>query len=230
MAAGAQFCNNCGARAQVSQVHQAHQMVSAGSALPMYESSFIQYVHSFGKSSLFLVGIALFSVGSVFNALITLGGFGIFSLALLALPIIGMWLLYAASKRPTLPDKSFTALSLFKAHTIITLVLFCIALGGSVLIILAVFALGSGFGFPADSDVVIALAIIGFIAIGVMVLYLIFYFVSLLRIIESLRKGMTNNSFAPLRGVTPFLVIAWISVVLGVLGALSTFALTGFIE
>ena len=248
LAANAQFCTNCGASNGVKTVAQPpvaqpntayiapaspHGQYAGhmhNTAPPSYEGSFTQHLHSFGSSNNFLVGIVLFSAGSLFSLLFSLGIMGIFSLAMLALPVVGMWLIYAASKRPSLPEKTFTALTLFKVHTIIGIVFLSIAILVVVLVtvLLVFWAIEDGLLF--NEAFIIPLIVGGLIGIGFVVLFMVLYYVSLLKILKGIGDNMRSNSFAPIRGVTPFTVIAWIGIVFGVLGALSMLAGAGWLE
>jgi hypothetical protein len=191
-----------------------------------YQGSYAQNLHSFGGSVPFLVGVILFTAGTLFAAMSNFSVFTIFSLLLPALPIIGLWLIFAASKKPITPEKTFPALTLVKVYTIIGMVLFCIGLAG-VAILGAVVLVGAGWlGGGA-----VAAAVIGvLIAIGIMVAYLIFYYIALLKILNGIRDGLTTNVFTPLRGVIPFSVLAWISIGIVALNAIVTLAAAGFLQ
>jgi hypothetical protein len=89
--------------------------------------SYVERFHSFGGSMLFMIGIILFSAGTVLPVLVSFGVFSIFTLMIIALPVTGFWLIFAASKAPMTPEKSLTSLLLFKISIIIELVVLCLA-------------------------------------------------------------------------------------------------------
>ncbi|MCL1820517.1 MAG: zinc ribbon domain-containing protein, partial [Oscillospiraceae bacterium] len=96
-------------------------------AVPHYApGGYAERLHSFGGSVLFMVGIILFTAGKLFTTFASFSVWSFFSLMILALPVTGFWLIFAASKMPRLPEKTLTSLTLFKVSIIIDLVVSCI--------------------------------------------------------------------------------------------------------
>jgi len=131
-----------------------------------------------------------------------------------------MWLIYAASKKPVLPEKTLTSLTLFKIDTIFTLVVISLVFA-VVIISLIVSLIFSAAYFD------VALGAIWFALVVVLIALVIiipFYFVAILRIIASIRANIVNNTMNPLRGVLPFSILAITSSILGILGSLAGLA------
>ncbi|MCL2168661.1 MAG: zinc ribbon domain-containing protein [Defluviitaleaceae bacterium] len=233
LADNVQFCKNCGAKRELfvpapsGHGAQYPPPASPHGYAPPPPGGYIQNLHSFGSSTLFLIGVILFTGAGFISLLVNFSLTGIFNLAMFALPAIALWLIYVASKQPRLPEKVFTSLTLYKVYAIIILVVFCMILGS--VAIVWIIGMIAGVGFGAGGAVVVVF-ITGAIVIGIMVLFLVFYFVAALRIINGVRHGLATNTFAPLRGVTPFIVISWILVGFGVIGGFSAIAGAGFVD
>jgi len=187
-------------------------------------ASFTAHLHKHGSSTLFLVGIILFTAGNALTSIIAFSFLSIFQMALLALPIIGFWLIYAASKTPSEPEKTLPALTLFRVHTIISLVLLCIVAGlfALVALILSV-ALGAEFGGGAAVGALVLFLIVA----GIIALFIVFYFVAILKIIKDIRRNIIENVFKPIRGVTSFTVFTYIMIGFGLLGTIIGFVALG---
>jgi len=181
-------------------------------------------LHAYGGSTLFLVGIILFAAGNIISTLIGFTATSIFTLLLLALPVIGLFLIFAASKTPKLPEKTLPALTLFKVYIIIELV----AVGIVALYVLIAF--GSIIGMSTDVVSSSTRSLIGIIfflgAIFILLAAFIAVFFSfVLKLLGRIRSGITNNSLGPIPGIKAFTVLAYISVGINILtGILEVFA------
>jgi hypothetical protein len=192
--------------------------------MPTPSGSFIEHLHTQGRSGLFLTGIILFSAGTLFTIFASFSALSIISLLLAALPITGFWLIFAASKSPRLPEKTLPALTLFKIYTIFWLVVVgLVALAFLIFFGLAFIGLAE-FGGGGELAV---LLIMFFLTAVVFAVIIAFYYVPILRIIGSIRRNILHNAMEPLRGVLPFTVVAIILVSLGILGALVGLAVMG---
>ncbi|MCL2397418.1 MAG: hypothetical protein FWC93_05055 [Defluviitaleaceae bacterium] len=180
--------------------------------------TFIQQLHKHGSSPLFLTGIILFTVGSVMSTILSANLFAIFPLAFLALPVVALFLIYAASKSPKLPEKTLPALTLVKVHAIIGLVLVCII--AAIFVIVALILTVTAAIEPWVAGAMVITVIIMLFVLAILTVYFIFYFVSLFRILKDMREGILHNNITNVRGVTAFTVVNIISIALGVLGSL----------
>jgi len=184
--------------------------------------SYAQRLHSFGKSPAFLLGAVLFIIGSGLGALINFTALSIISLALAALPIIGLLLVYTASKTPQLPEKSLTGLTLFKVSAIIEMVIYCLvaalALIGVIIGVVLEIAVGG-------TVLAVFIFIMAAVTLGLLALFIFLYYVSILRIIGGIKTGLTTNVFTPLKGVMPLLVML---IILGVFSLMGTLSLIGW--
>lgn len=171
---------------------------------------------------LFMVGIILFTAGSLFSVFATFTPMSIFDILILALPITGFWLIFVSSKSPKLPEKVMPSLTLFKVSIIIELVL--ISLSALILLIasIALFALLPMFGF-----VILLIA-------GGLVTYIILYFQAVLGMIGGIRANIISNTFHPLAGIKRFTILTYIGVGFSVLttlfSLLASAILTGLIN
>jgi len=188
----------------------------------MSSLNFIEHLHKHGKSRLFLAGVILFTIGNALSSIIYFGLAFFIPLILSALPIVGFWLVYAASKRPQKPEKTLAALTLFKIHTIINLVMLCLGIVFIVLISLAASFLSEPLGVdPAPAFPIL------FAVVSLMLLVIPLYYVPVLKILESIRQNIVNNTFNRIRGVAPFTVITFIACGLGILGIIVAFGSMG---
>jgi MFS family permease len=192
-------------------------------SLDRYQGSFRERLHSYGGSNLFLVGIILFSVGHLISLISTLGIFTVTALPTVVLILTGFWLIYAASKAPKLPEKTKTALVLFKVNTIIGLVISSlvtlIVFLASCVIIIASIALSQGYYASSES---VALMIVGILFLpfsGILVVYIVIYYKALLKLLSGIQRGISSNVFVPLPGIKAFTVITYIAVGIAALGA-----------
>ena len=190
----------------------------------MSNLSFIEHLHKHGKSNMFLAGIILFSIGNVVLPLM------FYSLALFiplffaALPIVGFWFIYAASKKPQKPEKTLVALTLFRVHTIINLVMMCLVVLSVLVIALTLFFLADPLGIDFASIFPALLA-----STFIMLLLIPLYYVPILRILESIKQNIVNNTFNPIRGLLPFTIVTFITCGLGVLGVIVGFTSMGIL-
>jgi len=131
------------------------------------------------------------------------------------LPMVSLWMIFMASTSPRAPEKSLTALSLFR-------VTFFVHLG---VIMAGVVQLALRFGgdgqalfglsiFDSPLDLVLILG-----GLAVVVLYVTFFYGSLFSMIKGIRDGIYSNMFDALSGVGPFSVINYIVGIFVILGA-----------
>jgi hypothetical protein len=187
-------------------------------SLPHYApGSFTEMLHSFGSTTLFMVAIILFSAGGILDIFMSFNIFSIFSLGLLALPVTGFWLIFAASKQPKLPEKTITSLKLFKVSIIIELVFICLA--ALIVIVAAIIIIGAASHLGGG---VMAIGIIALLIAGGMVTFIIIYFKAVLQMLAGISRGITYNTFNPLPGIKVFTILTYIMVGFSVLGAITT--------
>ena len=191
--------------------------------------AFVELVHRYGRSKLFLVGIILFSVGNIISQVLSLSIFSFYSIIMTALPIIGFWMIYTASKTPRLPEKTLTAMTIFKVILIIALVFICLGILAVVLIgllagVAANFADWDSFSglYPMDgvaSSIIAAVFIVILVMVIISVIVMIIYYRAVLRVVSGIRSGILSNVMNPLRGVGVFSVFTYIGAVCSVFGA-----------
>ena len=196
---------------------------------------FVERLHEFGGSAMFLIGIILFTLGSLFTILSSLSVASIITAPLSALPIIGFWMIFAASKSPRLPEKTLPALTMFKVVLVIRLVGMCLVIL-AMLIVAAAFMIGSSFFGPGyyNSGILIGVGVGLLIGMAVALVIAIVYFKAVFGVIKGIRNGIYRNIVSPLRGVTLFSVFAYIGAVSTIITSLtSSFvsaASTGWID
>ena len=173
--------------------------------------SFIEHLHSFGGSTLFFIGIILFSAGAIFDLLIGFETVNLLNLLILALPITAMWLIFASSKLPKLPEKSLPAITLFKVATIIALVKAGIIAIVSLLLFIALIT---------ES---IVHAIILLLALAGIIVFIILFFVPLFKLIKNLTNGIIYGQSYGLGNLKVFNVFVYIWV--GAFGMLALISL-----
>ena len=192
--------------------------------IPHYApGSFADLLHSFGGSVLFLVGICLFTAGGLIPIFMNFHVWSIFDMGILALPVTGFFLIFAASKMPKLPEKTLTALKLFKVSIIITLVVVSLVALLGLIVGLIIFTLASEIGGGATLVGLIALLV----AAGAVV-FIIIYFKAVLKILTALRNGITYNSFAPIPELGRFTILTYIMVGFAVLSSVVIIASMSF--
>jgi hypothetical protein len=174
-------------------------------------------LHSFGGTTLFMVAIILFSAGGILNEFMSFSVWSVFSLGILALPVTGFWLIFVASKQPKLPEKTVTALKLFKVSIIIELVFICLTALIVVIAAVIIFGAASYLGGGA-----MAVGLIALLVAGGMVTFIIIYFKAVLQMLAGLSHGVAYNTFNPLPGIKTFTILTYIMVGFSVLGALTT--------
>jgi len=240
---GGDFCQNCGAKADTTVQSPNYQQPAPQPATQntnIYGNniqyapppkqpyatlgSFAERLHNYGGSTLFLVGIILLTAGILVSNVMAFTPFTGFFLLLAALPLTALWLIYASSKSRKSAGTTLTALTLTKVYTIIGLVLFSIAalfilIGGSIFTIWA---------STEDGAIAAIFGIMFLVILVFMILYIVFYYSALLRLLSGIRNGIIQNVFTPIRGVTAFSVISFITVGFGILFTIGMIAMSGF--
>ncbi|MDR2570185.1 MAG: hypothetical protein LBD23_07790 [Oscillospiraceae bacterium] len=190
--------------------------------IPHYSTgSFAERLHSFGSSTLFLIGIILFSVGALLNVFASFSVMSVFTLILYALPITGFWLIYASSKTPRLPEKVLPSLTLFKVSVIIELTVMCLV---SLAFVIVFFIL------VRNATGLTGLAIFILFVSCVLVVYIYFYYRAILNILKDIKTGINSNCMTPLRDVKLFTIITYITVGFSALFSLVTIVAITFIR
>jgi hypothetical protein len=220
--AAAKTCTSCGiipygARPTDEPQYPEFTVFTAAPFVNKDENSFTNRLHKHGRSPLFLAGTLLFTTGSIAGVLLSFGLISIFMLALLALPIIGLFMLRAASVKPSFPEKSLTSFTLFNVTAIIELVLICIGAAAAAIGFFAVGALGTAVLGNSAGGMVFVVFIF---AAVIFAAFIYFYYVSLFRILAGMRNGVMRNIIKPLRSLTPFLIVSYILIASNVIGAL----------
>ena len=214
-----QFCSNCNTEL-VKPIAQSNPATDTSNTF-VETNAFVERIHKYGASSTFFMGAILYTVGSILSLLLSFSFANIFSIALLALPIVGVWMVYNASTKPKVPEATLTALTLFKVATIIGLVSFAIGLGIIIIaaiIIAVIIAIGNTYA-PVLSIVLGVLVITG----ATFALCIAFYYVALLRVFKSIRNGILDNTCRKIRGVTSFSILSYIGIGLGILTNIALF-------
>ena len=216
-------------------IYQPGYPQTAGAPSP--GGSFIELVQKYGGSPLFLIAIILYSAGSIISQVMNFSAFSIFSLAFAILPIIAFWMIFGASKSPRLPERTLTSLTIFKVIIIIGLVMICLVfLLVIVLFIIMIAAANYAGGSSAFSEIGDATGILAALGIGMLIFFaialviVIIYYRSVLVAIGSIKKGIINNSFSPLRGVGAFSVFSYIGLGFSIISTLSMMASTSLIN
>ena len=184
-------------------------------------------IHSFGASSPFMFGSVLYTIGSLLLPIILgiyinhrFGFLGFAAILITAPPVAALWLIYMAAKRPKPPEKTLTALTLFR----ITFFLH--------LIIIGVGAAGIAIRFGMDGQAFFGLSIFDspldlvliLVSLAVVVLYVTFYYGSLFTTLKGIRENIYTNAFEPLPGIGPFSGIHNIMGVVIIVGSLGIIA------
>lgn len=188
----------------------------------MSSPNFIEHLHKHGKSGLFLTGIIFFTIGNAFLPLMFYGLALFIPLFFAALPIVGFWLIYAASKKPQKPEKTLAALTLFKIHTIINLVMLCLGVLTTLGVSLVIFFFSDHLGIefaPIFTALLISMLII--------LLFIPLYYVPILKILESIKRNIVNNTFNRIRGATTFTIVTFAAATLGLVGIIVAFMSMG---
>jgi len=165
-----------------------------------------------------MIAIILFSAGGILEIFMNFTVFSVFSLGFLALPVIGFWFIYVASKQPKLPEKTITSLKLFKVSIIIDLVFICLA--ALVILVAAIIVFGAT-GYLGGG--VAAVGVVALLVAGGMVVFIIIYFKAVLQMLAGLSHGVTYNTFNPLPGIKTFTILTYIMVGFSVLSTLLSF-------
>jgi len=196
-----------------------------------FGDDFIGRMRHYGSSNLFLVGSIMYSIG-VLGLFFHFSAITIFSLALALLPIIGIWMFYAASKSSVSPVGVYPGITLFKVVAVIGLVLFCIALG---LVVLFGVIMLIGGAFLSDfmgggGAIVAAMFFVLLIIVALFIVWIKFYYIALLNVLKSIREGVQSNSNREIKGFTSFMILSFISLGFAILGNLITLAVSATID
>jgi len=202
---------------------------------------FAEILYRYGGSSQFLAGVILLVGGAVVGGLasvMSMGAFGTFSILVMALPAIALFMIYAACANKQPIEKLLTPLLLVKIYVIVSMVLMVLVLIG-LGILLALFGAVVDSGWltgPAWTandwailyGILFAIAVIIFaVFLIVFVLYFIFYYVPLLRIVRDMRTGIVYEPVKKIRGTVPVTVMVSIGAGAMILSAFSNFTFSG---
>jgi hypothetical protein len=258
------FCGNCGApvvdvalQPVFEQTQQSFQQQVDYRTQPVYQQqyqgagnpslqnradpshaspSFTDRLHDYAGSTLFFIGILLFAAGGVASICVKPDLSSIIFLVLLAIPAIGFFLMYAASKAPKLPERTLSALVLFKVTAILNLVSSCLAVL-SILFLSFSFIFNIFYDWAFFEPLSDFLRIIGLLMLPVAVIIAVFsiiYFKFTMDVLGGIKKGIALNTFNPLPRIRVFTVLTCIIVGLMVLlaatGATSLSMLDGFVN
>jgi MFS family permease len=195
---------------------------------PLHDrSGFAQLLYSVGSSGLFLTGIILYSLGSLLGVFASLNSSSIFAFAVVSLPIVGLWLMYAASKSPWLPNKTQPAITLFKISAIITFVGECIMVFILVIVAIVLIIVGIAAGYDSyssyESVLINVIAIVLLISAIVALVISIIYFKSILRLLAGIKSGMQGNPVYELPGIRTYTVLTCIMIGAVLLGTIISF-------
>lgn len=185
--------------------------------------SFIEKLHNSAGSVLFLVAICLFSGGAVINAFLNFSDglgllVGFLGLGILALPITGFWMMFAASKVPKLPEKTMTSLKLFKASIIIDLIIMCLVGVLFLIAAIAMFSLAANATFAAGE--LTTTGIVLFLIAAGIVVFNIIYFLKAKGVINAIDRNIIHNTSYPIADVKVFSILTYIGVGFAVIGAI----------
>ena len=170
-----------------------------------------------------MIGILLFTLGSLIPHFLSFNGYSIVTLILQALPIIGFWLIFAASKSRKLPEKTLPALTLFKVSVIINLVVMCLVFLLLLLVSVLMIVGGSMIRSYIDIDIVTSVGIILLVITAVVLTFVLIYFSAILRVLNGIRRNIIGNIIKPIRGVNTFSVFIYIFIGISILSALVSF-------
>ena len=234
------FCSKCGTKADGGSSQQQQSQPYQGGAYNFYQKepvphyapgSFIEKLHGFGISILFLVGIIMFSAGSLFSTFASFSATSIFSLMIMALPITGFWLIFAASKMPKMPEKTLPALTLFKVSIIIELVGSCFLALALLIGSIALFVVGANLSDWGGGEAFYAGGSAMLLVTGGVVAFIVIYYKAILSVISGIRDGIMRNLFNPLPGIKTFTILAYIGIGVSVLfTSLSSFLLPQYMN
>jgi len=173
---------------------------------PYFPHSFIELVHGIGGSKLFLAAACLLTVGEA----AALGSASKSSLSaflalLSALAVVAVWFLYAASKRPALPEKTVAALWMVKAYAIADFVYICLVIVYMFITANQLLKIPVTADDMAGVDPVKGISVFIGAIVGLVIFILLL--TSTLRMIKSIRGNIETNSFNRLSGIKMFTVI-----------------------
>ena len=202
---------------------------------------FAELLYRHGGSSQFLAGVILLAGGAVVGGLagvMSMGAFGAYSILVMALPAIALFMIYAACANKQPIEKLLAPLVLVKIYAIVSMVIMVLVLIG-LGILLALFGvfMDSGWinsawigpGWTADElailyGVLFIIAVVFFAVFLIMfALYFIFYYVPLLRIVRDVRTSIVHEPVKKIRGTVPVTVMVSIGAGAMILSAFSNF-------
>ena len=191
--------------------------------IPHPLGNYTDRIHTFGVSSPFMIGAILYTIGGLMLPIILglfidhrFGFLGFGAVLFSAPPVIALWMIFIASKAPRPPEKSLTALTLFRLT-------FFMHLG-----IIAFIAGGLAIRFGMDGQALFGLSIFDspldlvliLVGLAVVVMYVTFYYGSLFSILKGIRDNIYSNTFEPLSGIGAFNGIHSIVSVLVIIGSI----------
>ncbi|MDR0326168.1 MAG: zinc ribbon domain-containing protein [Oscillospiraceae bacterium] len=221
------FCPHCGKSTNQQPTSGGHNNLQKAIVTHYAPSSYTEKIHGFGGSVLFLVGIILFSAGHLFSAFMNFNIQNIFNLMLLALPITGFWLIFAASKTPAMPEKTLPALTLFKVYVIINLVIMCLYALLCLIASIALFYVAGEVGnsyYSSGQGVLAGIGFVGLLITGGIVTFSIIYFRATLKVVGGIRNGIERNTFDAIPDISVFSILSYIGIGFSVLNGLMTAA------
>jgi hypothetical protein len=178
--------------------------------------AFLERVHVYGSSKKALVGLILYTAGTVLPLLLYISIENILTLVLVLLPIIGLWLIFA--KRPLI------GLTLMKINAIIKIagLLSVIAISIILIIIFAILGQRPPAGIE-DNGQIFAVLVIIFLAtaLAASVFAICFYYFSLLRVLKSVRNGIRHNNVTKIKGIVPFAIAGFLGIFFSGIGNLT---------
>jgi len=190
-------------------------------------------MHQFGGSKLFLIGILLYTLGNLVSTVATLSPYTVINVILIALPVIAFWMIYAASKSPKIPEKTLSALTMFKVVVVIGLVVLCLVvfvflIAAIAMMIGANSAGRMGMGFDGMGFMIVGIV---FMAVTVIMLaIIIIYYKAILGILRDIRIGIMTNNPVPLRGVGVLKFFVYVGAAFTLLGSFAMLGSAGIVD
>jgi len=227
---GERLCDNCGklvddGNAQPQRIDQPQRLIKQQSSNQMNQmhvpyndvpGSFAERLHSFGRSKLFLAGVILFSIGNLVSVSVSMGSLSISSVPLpqAVLSIIGFWMIFAASKKPKLPEKTKAALVLLKISAILTMITNLIVASVALTCAIVLFAAPrfialNSIGYYSDfmGEIFAYIGIALLIAAGFLAKIAVTYYKNSMSLFNGIQSGIADDAAKPLPGVKPLTVI-----------------------
>jgi hypothetical protein len=226
------YCRKCGARvANARQAQPEPDIIVPG--------RFLEFLSGFARSDMFLVGIVLFTGGTLISSFISFSIFSLISTFIAALPVAGLWIIYANSKSVNNPERALTAISLFRGRAIIAVIMLVIMFALIIIVALFFGAIGSSSSFQEvfseslggnggylDSGILntflVVAAVITILSLAVGLVYSIFYYRALFDVLNGLKSNILRDEFEPVKGGTLFSILTYISVGISLITTLSS--------